>query len=711
MPTEDFEQAQNLSSQVEQARQRAVLAASDAGAARDDAWNALHAAREHANATSQVVDGAERARDEAQAAADRAEAPTDSMVAELAGNPVSLTRAAVDQATGDMINTGGSTTQAAGDARWVTKAGADILVAAEIERTGSETQVSGDNRWVTNEGADNMVSALFNAPNSAAQTAADNRYSKRGEIVVNVRDFGAVGDGVTDDTDAFQAAMDMAWGSFGQGGKVLIPPGDYWPRLPVKLREGVNVEGQGWPILRRRYGDPFYAIFVGLSEGRRGYGSGPSNWTASGIEFRGSFKVGADRSLGAFALHHVQNAIIEKNRFIECHSKGHVFDLNACDNILIRNNVFKGMWIDDGNGVAEAIQLDQSKNGSLSYADSPGSFDGLMSRNITVEKNEFLPYVDADGIWYPASNIGGNHTTRQGVYYENIKILDNYVEDPILTTSHAFRGNLHFQGTKGLEIRGNKWVSTRGGNAKMISILTVEVGNGLDNDPEVVTPVGPIPPQGCLDVTIEDNEFEGFSGTASTEYMIHVWGVAGAEAAMSGISIRNNRFRDNFSTGTGSDPIRVQYASEVSIEVQKLRGKNSRILYAIGVLGLSILMNKSEWSETQPFWVEACVAVQIIANEWKNANNNPRARGCTDLVVSQNNATKPRNTSIGFVLEACTRFRVGPNNFSTTVAGTAGVALSGSANTQGTIDGNNCYGYTTAVQGTGVGVTIGTNPN
>lgn len=179
MLTEDFEQAQNLSAQVEQARQRAVLAASDAGSAKDDAWNAEHAAREHAKSVLQVVDGAERARDEAQAAADRAEAPTDSMVATLAGNPVSLTRAAVDQATGDMITTDGSTTQAAGDARWVTQSGADILVAAEIERTGSETQVSGDNRWVTNEGADTTVSALFESQESETRTATDTRYVNR----------------------------------------------------------------------------------------------------------------------------------------------------------------------------------------------------------------------------------------------------------------------------------------------------------------------------------------------------------------------------------------------------------------------------------------------------------------------------------------------------------------------------------------------------
>lgn len=139
MPTEDFEQAQYLSAQVEQARQRAVLAASDAGAARDDARSAEQQARDYARGVSQVVDGAETARDEAQAAADRAEAPTDSMVATLATNPVSLTRAAVDQATGDMITTEGSTTQTAGDARWVTNEGADNTVAEALGKKQSQS--------------------------------------------------------------------------------------------------------------------------------------------------------------------------------------------------------------------------------------------------------------------------------------------------------------------------------------------------------------------------------------------------------------------------------------------------------------------------------------------------------------------------------------------------------------------------------------------
>lgn len=41
--------------------------------------------------------------------------------------------------------------------------------------------------------------------------------------IVNVKDFGAVGDGTTDDSKALRDAFDAA----GPGGKVFFPPGTY----------------------------------------------------------------------------------------------------------------------------------------------------------------------------------------------------------------------------------------------------------------------------------------------------------------------------------------------------------------------------------------------------------------------------------------------------------------------------------------------------
>ncbi|WP_417372728.1 SGNH/GDSL hydrolase family protein [Glutamicibacter protophormiae] len=69
MSIEDFEQAQYLSAQVEQARQRAVLAASDSGASRDDARSAEQQAREYAKKAGLVVVNVDQARDETEAAA------------------------------------------------------------------------------------------------------------------------------------------------------------------------------------------------------------------------------------------------------------------------------------------------------------------------------------------------------------------------------------------------------------------------------------------------------------------------------------------------------------------------------------------------------------------------------------------------------------------------------------------------------------------
>lgn len=64
---------------------------------------------------------------------------------------------------------------------------------------------------------------------------------------VSVKDFGAVGDGVTDDTAAFQAAVD-------NGGKIFIPPGIYIFNQPVIITNTVILVGAGRTTdLRRNY--------------------------------------------------------------------------------------------------------------------------------------------------------------------------------------------------------------------------------------------------------------------------------------------------------------------------------------------------------------------------------------------------------------------------------------------------------------------------
>lgn len=66
-----------------------------------------------------------------------------------------------------------------------------------------------------------------------ADTEADGTYS--------IKDFGAVGDGTTDDTIAFKSAI--AFIASRNGGTLMIPEGDFLVTSPVALVSGINIQG------------------------------------------------------------------------------------------------------------------------------------------------------------------------------------------------------------------------------------------------------------------------------------------------------------------------------------------------------------------------------------------------------------------------------------------------------------------------------------
>ena len=90
-----------------------------------------------------------------------------------------------------------------------------------------------------------QIDEILNSLNTSAST-----YSERVELIseliaesVNVKRYGAVGDGVTDDTAAIQAAIDDA-----EGRCVLIPAGTYLVRETITIprtANGIRITGAG----------------------------------------------------------------------------------------------------------------------------------------------------------------------------------------------------------------------------------------------------------------------------------------------------------------------------------------------------------------------------------------------------------------------------------------------------------------------------------
>jgi hypothetical protein len=89
--------------------------------------------------------------------------------------------------------------------------------------------------------------ALLDDADAAAQRSTLSAVGK-GELLINVKDYGAIGDGTTDDLAAIQAAVDAASAlatSTGQRVKVLIPPGVYRCNNALLAKSNTVVENQG----------------------------------------------------------------------------------------------------------------------------------------------------------------------------------------------------------------------------------------------------------------------------------------------------------------------------------------------------------------------------------------------------------------------------------------------------------------------------------
>lgn len=98
----------------------------------------------------------------------------------------------------------------------------------------------------------NLAAASLTATGTTTTRTLGARFGD----IVNVRDFGAIGDGSNDDTAELQAALDYAYGTTGSphgtasvtsNRSVFFPPGTYKITSPLTLRSvrGANVFGSG----------------------------------------------------------------------------------------------------------------------------------------------------------------------------------------------------------------------------------------------------------------------------------------------------------------------------------------------------------------------------------------------------------------------------------------------------------------------------------
>ena len=99
---------------------------------------------------------------------------------------------------------------------------------------GSSIEILTNESGVINAGNANDISYTLNAPGATLQSV-----QTKLEQYVSVKDFGAAGDGVTDDTAAIQAAINA------HRGKIFLPTGTYKISSTLVLKEETILIGEG----------------------------------------------------------------------------------------------------------------------------------------------------------------------------------------------------------------------------------------------------------------------------------------------------------------------------------------------------------------------------------------------------------------------------------------------------------------------------------
>lgn len=295
------------------------------------------------------------------------------------------------------------------------------------------------------------------------------RWNTNSAYVANVKDFGAVGDGITDDADAVQAAFNSVRDN--GGGTVVFPRATYFWSFWVEVFSNTKVDGMGSTLLKR-VGSSATMFFGMLSHGKTGYGSGASNVEFTNLHLKGD--LSQKRQAGLFGSNHAENILVDNCTFTECHMQGHILDIQGSRNITVRDCYFYGMNAEGSiDHSKECIQLDNSTRLGKSVNDDTGSFDGLPTTDVVVDNCKFLP-ITVNGVTYPAPNPLGSHWGMQGYYHERIKFTNNTVIDPPSDTSNGSRGVLKFCAARDITVSGNTFLSTISSNVSVFRHLPLQ---------------------------------------------------------------------------------------------------------------------------------------------------------------------------------------------------------------------------------------------
>ena len=313
-------------------------------------------------------------------------------------------------------------------------------------------------------------SKSVSSENGAADTSNSNEVGdsntaleKGTEIsALSVKDYGAVGDGVSDDRQAIQDTIDAAAKGLG-GGKVYFPEGTYLVKEIVFLRSHTHLEVHEKATILNGINiknHPSIVFMTGLftDDGDQVEWEPTEDISYSGgtIDMNGALNEEGTKaknlplinSSGAFAIGNSKNVTISNVTFKDSY-QGHAIQIAGSKNVLVDNSRFLGQALPktmkDGQIISkESIQIEPLTRKGFPYALND---NGQKSENVTIQ-NSYFGKSEKSGELVTA--IGTHYQTATTENPSNIKILNNHFDNMMYA-------GIRFTGFTDILIKGNRF--------------------------------------------------------------------------------------------------------------------------------------------------------------------------------------------------------------------------------------------------------------
>mgnify|MGYP000937034151 FL=1 len=316
----------------------------------------------------------------------------------------------------------------------------------------------------------NTYSKSVSSDNEVADTSNSNEVrdsntalEKGTEVsALSVKDYGAVGDGVSDDRQAIQDTIDAAAKGLG-GGKVYFPEGTYLVKEIVFLRSHTHIEVHEKATILNGINiknHPSIVFMTGLftDDGDQVEWEPTEDISYSGgtIDMNGALNEEGTKaknlplinSSGAFAIGNSKNVTISNVTFKDSY-QGHAIQIAGSKNVLVDNSRFLGQALPktmkDGQIISkESIQIEPLTRKGFPYALND---NGQKSENVTIQ-NSYFGKSEKSGELVTA--IGTHYQTATTENPSNIKILNNHFDNMMYA-------GIRFTGFTDILIKGNRF--------------------------------------------------------------------------------------------------------------------------------------------------------------------------------------------------------------------------------------------------------------